>query len=261
MRGLIACSLFLLAFWLPSWNQDFHGVLPGLKGHQLDPGKQLWVWSEQVLRVHQSDTLFFDQSFLQAGNIHSIDVYNPLKTLVFFKDQSQILWVDNRGAALCSPLDLMEIGLEQASAVATGYDNGLWVVTGQDMTLTRLNQHLKVEFRVPNLHQLTNDPQAEIAWMLEHQNRLYLVSKSGCISTWDIFGGLISVVRVGSLAEPTLLHRWPGGIFLQNEQEEIWLYANPVRPHEFKKKSANQIGFYLDKQKDTYRWHSNPDKK
>jgi hypothetical protein len=261
MRRLIACVIFLLVFFSPGWNQTFQGRLPGIKGHQIDPGKQLWVWSDQVLRVHQTDTLFFDQSFLQAGNIYSIDVYNPLKVLVFFKDQSQILWVDNRGAALRSTLNFMDIGLEQASAVATGYDNGLWVVTGQDMTLIRLNQHLKEEFKVPNLHQLTKDPQAEIAWMLEQQNRLYLVSKTGCISVWDIFGGLISVFQIGQLPETTELHRCPGGILLQNEQTEVRLLSNPPRPPEIKKRTADQTGFSVDRQKDSYRWHSNPDKK
>ncbi|MBM3170627.1 MAG: hypothetical protein FJZ75_03340 [Bacteroidetes bacterium] len=261
MRRPIACCIVLLGFTSLLWNQTGQGYLAGIKGHQIDPGKTLWVWSEQVLRVHQNDTLFFDQSFLQTGNIHSIDLYNPLKVLVFFKDQSQLLWVDNRGAALSTAINLMDMQLEQASVVSSGYDNGLWVVTGQDMTLIRLNQHLKVEFKVPNLHRLTQDPQAEIAWMMEHQNRLYLVSTTGCISIWDIFGGLISVHRMGVFSETTELHRRATGVLLQNEDQEIEFFTNPSRPVEVKKRNPEQQVFFVDKQKDTYKWHSNPVKK
>jgi hypothetical protein len=261
MNWLLGLSVWLLGLLIPIWNQTIHGRLPGIKGHQIDPGGKLWVWSDQVLRVHQSDTLTFDQSYLQSGNVHSIDVYNPLKILLFFKDQSQIIWADNRGAALSSAINLMDLGLEQASAVATGYDNGLWVVTGQDMTLVRLNQQLKTEFKVPNLHRLTNDPQAEIAWMLEHQNRLFLVSTSGMVSVWDIFGGLISVFKAGGLTETTSLHRGSRGIYFQNNQEEIQITIDPPRPPEIKTRTTEKEGFYIDWQKDTYRWHANPDKK
>jgi len=261
MNWAISLGLWLLAFLAPSWNQTIEGRLTGLKGYQIDPSGKVWVWSDQVVRVHLSDTLFFDQSFLQSGNVHTLDVYNPLKILLFFRDQSQLLWADNRGAALSAPINLMDIGLEQASAIAAGYDNGLWVVTGQDMTLVRLNQNLKPEFKVPNLHRLTNDPYAEIAWMLEHQNRLFLVSTTGIISVWDIFGGLISVFNAGKLPSSTHLHRWPGGILLQNNQDEIHISTNPLRPPEIIKRTSEKEGFYIDWQKDTYRWRANPDKK
>jgi len=261
MHRQIACCIGLLGLSTPAWNQTAQGHLAGIKGCQIHPGKAFWVWSEQVLRVHQNDTLYFDQSFLQSGNIHSIDVYNPLKVLVFFKDQSQILWVDNRAAALGPAINLMEMQLEQASAVGSGYDNGLWLVTGQDMTLIRLNQHLNIEFKVPNLHQLTQDPQAEIAWIMEHQNRLYLVSKTGCISIWDVFGGLISVQRLGILPESTEMHRKPNGVLLLSDDREIWIYSNSSLPVEIKKRNPNQADIYFDRQKDSYQFHTNPDKK
>ena len=105
MRRLVACICCgILWYSLPS--QDIQGTLPGIKGLETEISGSCWVWSDQVLRVHHSDTLFFNQSFLQLGSIHSVDAYNPLKALLFFKDQGQLLWVDNRAAAISAGIQV-----------------------------------------------------------------------------------------------------------------------------------------------------------
>lgn len=262
MRRLIACICCGI-LWYSLRSQDIQGSLSGIKGLEAEISGSCWVWSDQVLRVHHSDTLFFDQSFLQLGSIHSVDAYNPLKALIFFKDQGQLLWVDNRAAAISPNINLLDLGLEQASAIAASYDNGIWVATGQDNSIVRLNQNLNIELKVPNIHRLTSDPHAEIGWMLEHQNRLFVLSTSGVISMWDIFGGLIATYRIRTLPTHVDIQRKRNGIAVVYSSGQLDFQAPfaPFLPVEKTLKTSDLEGFFIDWQKDTYQWHSNPDKK
>lgn len=262
MRRLGVC-IWSGLLWFSLSSQTIKGSLQSLKGLEADISGSCWVWSDQVLRVHQSDTLFFDQSFLQLGTIHSVDAYNPLKALIFFKDQGQLLWVDNRAAAISPNINLLDLGLEQASAVAASYDNGIWVATGQDNCLIRLNQNLNIEIKVPNIHRLTSDSQAEIGWMVEHQNRLFLLSTSGVISMWDIFGGLLATYRISNLPTHCDFQRKRNGIAVVHPtgQLDFPMPFAPFLPLEKPIIGSDLEGFFIDWQKDTYQWHFNPDKK
>lgn len=83
-------------------------------------GNVLFQYNEQM-QLQQSYSDF------SMGKIHSIDVSNPMKILLFSKDLMRISFLNNKLAVQNRPYLLSDLNIVQAAAVATSYDNGFWV--------------------------------------------------------------------------------------------------------------------------------------
>ena len=60
------------------------------------------------------------------GKLYAVDVSNPMKLLLFYKDFSNVVILD-RLLAVRSTIDLRQHNILQASAIAISYDNNIWV--------------------------------------------------------------------------------------------------------------------------------------
>ena len=62
------------------------------------------------------------------GSIDQVDVSNPLRPLLFYKDQGLIIVLDNTLSQQKNPISLNELGLYQTSCIAnSNFDNGIWL--------------------------------------------------------------------------------------------------------------------------------------
>jgi hypothetical protein len=73
------------------------------------------------------------------GKIFSIDVSNPLKLLLFYKDFSTVVILD-RFLANQSTLDLKKISVLNPSAIGNSYDNNIWVYDEYDNKLKKIDE-------------------------------------------------------------------------------------------------------------------------
>jgi hypothetical protein len=73
------------------------------------------------------------------GKLYSIDVSNPLKLLLFYKEFSTVVILD-RFLANQSTLDLKRFSILDPSAIGNSYDNNIWVYDEYDSKLKKIDE-------------------------------------------------------------------------------------------------------------------------
>ena len=73
------------------------------------------------------------------GKSFAIDVSNPLKVLLFYKDFSTVVVLD-RFLAGITTVNLKNHNIIQPAAVALSYDNNIWVYDEYDSKLKKINE-------------------------------------------------------------------------------------------------------------------------
>src|SRR6202012_4840522 len=84
----------------------------------------------------EGDSLAVFNDVRRYGKISSIDVTNPLKILVYYREFTTILALD-RYLNMINIIDLRNLGILQARAVGLAYDNNIWVYDELDAKLKR----------------------------------------------------------------------------------------------------------------------------
>ncbi|MGB4849580.1 MAG: hypothetical protein WBP41_16775 [Saprospiraceae bacterium] len=74
------------------------------------------------------------------GEANSLDVGNPFKTFVFYRDQQTILIYD-RTLSEIQRIRLSDWGLHDVTAAGLSPDNAIWVFDGTNRVLVRLDDH------------------------------------------------------------------------------------------------------------------------
>ena len=131
----------------------------------------------------------FNESKLY-GDIYSLDVSNPLKVLVYYKDYNTILSLD-RQLSKRNTLDLRLQNIFQVRAIAQSYDNNIWLFDEVDNTLKKIDEAGNLLLETPDFRQLFGDaylPQT----ILDMNGLLYLYNQKKGWKIFDYYGGFKS---------------------------------------------------------------------
>ena len=96
----------------------------------------------EIAKYNHKGELQYTYSNNLLGVISSVDVSNPLKILVYFKEFTKVLVLDNTLSPTSTILELTELNLEETSLVCRSYNNGTWYYNPLRFELTRKNQDL-----------------------------------------------------------------------------------------------------------------------
>lgn len=80
----------------------------------------------QLKKYNREGQLLFNNSYNALGDISEIDVRNPQKLMIFFKDYQSIQFVDNTLSKI-ETLNLESLGYWNISAVSLAPDNQIWI--------------------------------------------------------------------------------------------------------------------------------------
>ena len=128
---------------------------------------------------------FFNDS-RRFGNITSIDVNNPLKLLIFYKDFSNILILD-RFLNIRNSIDLRTQNLLQVSCIATSYDNNIWLFDEVENKLKKIDDAGNVLLETVDFRLLFDNnflPQD----IIDADGKLYLYNKQKGLVVFDYYG-------------------------------------------------------------------------
>ncbi len=128
------------------------------------------------------------------GEITSVDVSNPLKILVYYKDFNQLVFLDNTLSISGSPILLEELGIAQSSYSCTSYGNAFWVFDNTVSRLIRFDKNLVLQNQSDNLIQATG--MINPAYMIEKNNSLYISDTLKGILEFDKFGTFNKIIPV-----------------------------------------------------------------
>lgn len=86
------------------------------------------------------DSLSVFNDIRRYGNLYCMDVSNPLKIVLYYKDFATILVLD-RFMNIVNTIDLRNSGIFLAKAVAQSYDNNYWIYDELDNKLKKINDN------------------------------------------------------------------------------------------------------------------------
>lgn len=164
-----------------------------------DPMDNIYlIGNEQISKYDSNGSPLKTFSDKTHGAITSADVSNPLRIVLFYRDFSQVAFLDNTMSINGAAINLQQHDIFQPTLVCSSHSNGLWVYDQQNFELIRLNQELQFSQRTGNLAQQVNiDLQPN--FLLETNNQVYLNNPSTGILVFDVFGTYYRTIPVRGL--------------------------------------------------------------
>ncbi len=195
---LVITGLLFLAFVK---QQDASVVIIRAKNNAayLDNIGNSYVVNEDEMMKYLANGKFFTRySNLKLGSITSVDVTNPLKLVVFYKDFQQILFLDNQLSLNSDIVALESLGYEQTELVCASANNSFWIYDKRNNELVRFNENSKKISATGNLKQILRE-NITPNYMIEHNGFLYLNSPEKGIYVFDIFGAFSKIISLKGL--------------------------------------------------------------
>jgi hypothetical protein len=120
------------------------------------------------------------------GKLYAIDVSNPLKTLLYYRDFGTVVVLD-RFLNIRNVMDLRQSGLFQVKCLGQAYDNGYWVFDEQDGRVKHLNESAMVTDQFTDFR-LLFDSMPSPQQMVDQQKYLYLYDSARGVYVFDYYG-------------------------------------------------------------------------
>lgn len=148
---------------------------------------------QQLKKLEQNfDSLGVYNDVRQFGKLHSIDVSNPLKVLLYFRDFGTIVVLD-RFLNVRTVLDIRKSDILQASAITQSYDNHIWLYDELDNKVKKIDESGRVLLESPDFRVLFEEPPQP--YRLEDHNRfLYAYDSNLGLLVMDYFGAYKNMI-------------------------------------------------------------------
>ncbi|MGB1039621.1 MAG: hypothetical protein ACPGVD_01960 [Flavobacteriales bacterium] len=132
-------------------------------------------------------------SIFSSGTISSLDTRNPLQLMLFYKQQQEIVLLDNTlsetnkiALAFFEWIDL---------ACMSNRDNAFWLYSKTTQSLIKTNNQGKVVSRFKNIAQLVKkdiDP----TQLIEYNNQVYLFDHNEGLFIFDLYGNYVKRIQL-----------------------------------------------------------------
>ena len=122
------------------------------------------------------------------GKATLLDVSNPLKLLLYYKDFATVVVLD-RFLNVVNTIDLRKQNIFQAKAIGQSYDNKIWVYDELENKLKKIDEDGTMLLETPDFRQLFG--QAPVPQKIFDQDKLvYVYDSSQAIFVFDYYGTL-----------------------------------------------------------------------
>ena len=156
--------------------------------HCSDPiGNVYVVKDNNLIKFDASHRRNADYSNTYLGQISSIDVSDPLRIMLYYKDHNQIVWLDNYLNEIRSPVSLDELGVDQAELVCSSSQGGFWLFNGLNEQIQYFDSRLQHVHESMSLNEWTG-PGTKPGFMIEKSRQLYLNIPGTGVLIFDRFG-------------------------------------------------------------------------
>lgn len=128
------------------------------------------------------------------GQASLIDVSNPLKILLYYKDFATIVALD-RFLNVVNTIDLRKQNILQARAIAQSYDNRVWVYDEFENKLKKVDEDGKILLETPDFRLLFG--QAPFPQKIFDQDKfVYLYDSTQGVFVFDYYGALKNKILI-----------------------------------------------------------------
>lgn len=195
--------IFVLAFYVPANAQAdsifrFVRSIPGeFENFAVDNLDNVYLLNSknQLKKLNANgDSVAVYNDVKRFGKATLIDVSNPLKILLYYKNFSTVVVLD-RFLQLKNIIDLRKSNIFQARAIGQSYDNKLWVYDEVENKLKKIDEDGKLLFETPDFRQLFSEaviPQS----ISDVELGVYLYDSAKGVYIFDYFGTLKSRIAI-----------------------------------------------------------------
>jgi hypothetical protein len=131
------------------------------------------------------------------GKIHSIDVSNPLKILLFYKDYGTIITLD-RFLNVRNEIDLRKRLMFQVKAISISYDNNIWLFDELQNKIRKIDDTGHLLFETGDFRNLFE----------EEFSPINIVDKDNYLLLYDSLKGLVVMDYLGTIKSKYPLIGW-----------------------------------------------------
>ncbi|MBL7731399.1 MAG: hypothetical protein JNM88_09490 [Chitinophagaceae bacterium] len=122
------------------------------------------------------------------GKVSMIDVSNPLKVLLYYKDFATLVMLD-RFLNIRNSIDLRKQNIYQAKAISQSFDNKVWVFDELESKLKKLDEDGKLLQETPDFRLLLGKSISPVR-IFDENMFVYLYDPVNGIYVFDYFGAL-----------------------------------------------------------------------
>ncbi len=145
--------------------------------------------TNQIIKFNNNlDSVLTFNNIIRLGNIAKLDVTNPLKILVFYKDFTTIVVID-RFFNITNTIDLRKNNLQQISTIATSYDNKIWLFDEVDNKLKKIDDNGYILLESVDCRMLFDTTFLPLK-IIDDNGKIYLANTTQTIAIFDYYGAL-----------------------------------------------------------------------
>ena len=137
------------------------------------------------------------------GKLYSMDVTNPLKTLLYYRNFSTIVVLD-RFMNIVNTIDLRKQNIFQVKAIAQSYDNNIWLYDEQNNKLKKIAEDGSILMETVDLRTIFDEvPSPET--IIDQEGFVYLYDRNKGMYVFDIYGGFKTKLSYFNLTNVTVI--------------------------------------------------------
>ncbi len=182
-------TLFIYILFLLIQTFTFEKTIPTkASDFMLDElGNIYFIQNTSLERLNAVGTTTFRTSELNFGNIEHLDVTNPLKPFIYYKDINKLVVLDNTLSQQGEAVDMFCSGYEQVEMVAGSRGDAFWLWDSRNSELIRVDQNFKKLTSTGNLSVLLSK-EIHPAQLLERGDQLYMRDTLNGVFVFDVYG-------------------------------------------------------------------------
>ena len=159
--------------------------------------------TDQLKKIKSDGTLVAVYNDVKRfGKISAIDVQNPLKLLIYYKNYSAIVMLDKllnfRNQIELKPLQFFDV-----NAAATTYDNNIWIYDEQNFKIKKLDDKGLLLLEFADLRTLF-DIAPSAKKIIDEDNQLYLIDQEQGVFIFDYYGAFSRLIPIKDLRDITV---------------------------------------------------------
>ncbi len=128
------------------------------------------------------------------GKASLIDVSNPLKVLLYYRDFATVVVLD-RFLNAVNIIDLRKQNIFQAKAIGQSYDNKIWVYDELESKLKKIDEEGKLLQETPDFRLLLGQAPSPIK-IFDENKYVYLYDSAKGVYVFDYFGALRNNIQI-----------------------------------------------------------------
>jgi hypothetical protein len=202
----------------------------------LDEFQNVYIYDDtSLLSYNKAGVNHFSYSNLRKGEITSVDVTNPLRIVVYYGENNEVVFLDNTLSEQNQGLGFNDLSLYDVSLVCSSFQNHLWLYRSAEQKLVRINRNGEVQNETASLALWTEGDLGEFVLLKESGNFLYLVSSEEEVLVFDQYGTFRKKILI---SEASKIHFSESKILYLNEKDvyaiDAEVYTEPVLLYSFK---------------------------